>query len=180
MKINFSKIEAAEIQLNEAIFLFFDNANPMVIETLIGAVIGVLRPLGKKYGIKAPIHDSDIIKSEFKNKWIKDYLHKAQNFCKHADNDQEASLFYETDTLPIHIFEACHLFRHLSSNKCLKYRQSKSAIMYELWFGLKYPKLLKDPVEFNKFLQTTGMPGNFKVDNFEMMRLIADTCRIKL
>jgi len=180
MKINISKIEVAEIQLNEAIFLFFDNANPMVIETLIGAVIGVLKPLGKKYGIMAPIHDSDIIKPEYKGKWTKEYLHKAQNFCKHADEDQEAILSYETDALPFGIYEACHLFRHLSSDKCLKYRQSKSAIMYELWFGLKYPKLLKDPAEFNKFLQTTGKPENFRVDNLEMLRLMADNCRIKL
>ncbi|GAG21013.1 unnamed protein product, partial [marine sediment metagenome] len=65
VKIKVSKIQAAEIQLNEAIFLFFDHVNPMVIETLIGAVMGVLRPLGKKHGIKAQIHDSDKIKSEY-------------------------------------------------------------------------------------------------------------------
>lgn len=89
VKINLSKIEAAEIQLNEAIYLFFDNANPVVVETLIGAVIGILRPIAKKCGISAPLHDSDKIKPEYKGKWIKDYLHHAQNFFKHADNDSE-------------------------------------------------------------------------------------------
>lgn len=183
MKINISKIEAAEIQLNEAIFLFFDNANPVVIETLIGAVMGILRPLGIKYGIQAPIHDTDMIKPEHKKRWIKDYLHKAQNFCKHSDKDPKAILSYETDLLPSCILEACYLFRHLSSDKCLKYRQSQSAIMYETWFGFRYPESLKDSVKFNKVLKDAASKLNsFSFDDFnsfEIMKLTADHFRIK-
>jgi hypothetical protein len=179
MKINVSKIQVAEMQLNEAIFLFFDRANPIVIETLIGAVIGVLMPLGKKYGIKAPFHDSDKIKPEYKKVWI-NKLREAQNFSKHADHDLGTVLSYETDIFPFRIIEACYLFRHISSDKCLKYKQSQSAIMYEIWFWLKYPYLLKDPVETNKSLQAVGVPINFNVDDFETLKLLADRYRIKL
>ncbi|MFA4854093.1 MAG: hypothetical protein WC616_01925 [Candidatus Omnitrophota bacterium] len=179
MKISISKIQVAEMQLNEAIFLFFDKASPIVIETLIGAVLGVLIPLGKKYGIEAPFHDSDKIKPEYKKLWIKT-IRKAQNFSKHADNDPEAVLSYETDTLPFRIIEACHLFRHIASNKCLKYRQSQSAVMFEIWFQLKNPHLLKEPVETNKFFQTTGILKIFNIDDFETLKLVADRFRIRL
>jgi len=179
MKIDIKKIEAAEIQLNEAIFLFFDKANPIVIETLIGSVIGVLIPLGKKYGIKAPIHDSDAIKPEYRDFWIST-IHKAQNFSKHSDRDLDSVLSYETDILPFRIIEACYLFRHVSSNKCLKYKQSHSAIMFEIWFWFKYPHLLKDSVETKKFLQIVGMPESFRVDDFEILKSLTDKYRIRL
>ena len=178
MKVNYSKIKVAEMQLNEAIFLFFDKSAAIVIETLIGAVLGVLIPLGKKYGIEAPFHDSDRIKPEYKKLWI-NTIRKAQNFSKHADNDLEEVLSYETDVLPFRIIEACYLFRHLASNKCLKYRQSKSAIMFEIWYQLKYPQFLKEPVENNKFFQDTGILKNLNVNDFETLKLIADKFRIK-
>jgi len=88
--------------------------------------------------------------------WIK-CLHKAQNFSKHADQDSEDILDYEIESLPFKIYEACYLFRHLASNNHLKYRQSNSAILFELWFGLKYPHLLKDKDEL---LRLFGMPRN--------------------
>jgi hypothetical protein len=179
MKIDISKIQVAEIQLNEAIFLFFDKSSPIVIETLIGAVLGVLIPLGKEYGIRAPLHDSDMIKSEYKKLWI-NTIRKAQNFSKHADNDLGKVLSYETNTLPFRIIEACYLFRHIASNKCLKYRQSPSAIMFEIWFQLKNPHLLKEPVETNKFFQGMDIPKIFNIDDFETLKLVADRFRIKL
>lgn len=178
MKINFKKIQAAEIQLNEAIFLFFDKANPVVIETLVGAAIGVLMPLGKKYGVEAFLHDSDYIKPEYKKLWI-NTIHKAQNFFKHADNDLDDVLSYETDTLPFRIIEACYLFRHIASNECLKYRQSQSVVMFEIWFWLKYPHLLKDRADTMKFLDSIGMPKSISIDDFELLKLAAERFRIK-
>jgi|GEM_PF-764969 len=178
MKINISKIEAAEIQLNEAIFLFFDNAHPVVIETLVGAVVGVLRPLGKQYGIKAPLHDSDLIKPEHKGEWIREYLHKPQNFLKHSDKDYSEVLPYEISVLPLHIYEACYLYQHLSSSQALSYRQSHAALLFEIWMWLKYPSLLKDPIEVNDFLCKTGLPENFNVNDFEFLKLVTAKFRI--
>jgi len=157
LKIKFNKIQVAEIQLNEAIFLFFDNAHPLIVETLIGAVVGVLRPLGKKYGINAPAHDWDGIKPEYKKTWINDYLHKAQNFCKHADNDLDEILEYEIEGLPYSIYEACYLYRHIASDKALKYRQSSAALLFELWLMAERPHLLKSVEAFNQLLKSTGM-----------------------
>jgi hypothetical protein len=41
------------------------------------------------------------------------------------------------------LLEACHLYRHLASDKFLKFHQCPAALLYELWFGLAYPHLLK-------------------------------------
>jgi len=178
MKLKLSKIEVAEIQLNEAIYLFFDHAHPMIIETLIGATIGILRDIGKIKGVQAPLHDSDKIRPEYKRLWI-NILHKAQNFCKHANQDSEDILDYETKTAPHYIYEACYLYRHLASNVHLKYRQSLSVTMFEVWFGLKYPNLLKDKEEFSEFLRLAGVPESFTADNYDMLKLIAEKNRIK-
>ena len=177
MKKSVSKIQVAEIQLNDAIYLFFSQANPLVVETLIGATIGVLRALGKKLGVDAPLHDSDIIRSDKKRIWI-NHLHKAQNFCKHAENDSGDTLIYETEMVTFHIFEACYLFRHLSSNNHLKYHQSTPAILYELWFSMKYPKFLKNPNEFYSFWCEMGLPESFNPDDWEMLKLVAERHRI--
>lgn len=168
------------MHLNEAIYLFFGSAHPAVTETLIGAAMGVLRPLGKQYGLKAVLYDSDRIKPEYRKKWIEKHLHKVQNFSKHADRDLMEILSYETEVLHFRIFEACDLYRHISAEKNLNYRQSQSAIMYETWFCLKYPELLKDPVEFDSFLKNIGIPSNFSINDFESLRLVAEHHRIRL
>jgi len=178
MKIKLSKIKVAEIQLNEAIYLFFDQAHHIAIETLIGATLGVLRDLGKDNGLVAPFHDSDRIKPEYKGEWIST-LHKAQNFSKHANRDPKETLEYETRTLPYVIYEACHLYRHLASNKHLKHNQSQSAILYEIWFAHKYPHLLKDKEEYFNLMKIFGLTDNFSVGDFEMFKLISEKHRIR-
>jgi hypothetical protein len=74
-----SKIEVAEAQLKCAIKLFFSEDDPIPIETLVGAASGVLTALAKHHGVQAFIHDSDMIRPEYKSKWIR-ALHKEQNF----------------------------------------------------------------------------------------------------
>lgn len=177
MKIKLSKIETAEIQLNEAVYLFFSQAHPVVIETLVGATIGILRDVGKTRGVTAPLHDSDKIKPEYKNVWIS-HLRKAQNFAKHADRDPEEILEYETKALPFRIYEACHLYRHLASNLHLKHKQSNSAILFEIWFAHKYPHLLNDTKGYFTLLKSLGLTEKFSTDNYEMFRLITEKYRI--
>jgi hypothetical protein len=179
MKIKLSKIQVAEIQLNEAIYLYFSNAHPIVVETLIGAVAGILRPLGRKYGIKAPIHDSDIIKPEYKKEWIGKYLHKAQNFCKHSANDSNDILEYEAKVLPFSIYEACYLYRWVASNKGLKYRQSSSGLLFEMWFQLHYPELVKDHEKMEQLFIITGINIKRYLNDISMVQEVAEKYRIK-
>lgn len=172
MKIKLSKIEVAGIQLNEAIYLFFDKAHPLIIETLIGATTELLRGIGKSKGITAILHDSDFIKPEYKKKWIFN-IRKAQNFFKHADRDSEDILDYETTTLPFRIYEACHIYRLLSSTLHL----SMSVRMFEIWFCCRYPNLLINKEEYLESLCLSKIPEDF-LYNFENLKLLAQEHRI--
>jgi hypothetical protein len=150
-KTRLTKIEVAESHLKWAVKLFFLRSDPIVIETLVGAASGVLRGIAHARGVQPFVHDSDWIKPEYKGLWIKT-LHKAQNFSKHADKDPDGVLEYETEMLHFMLLEACHLYRHLSSDMYLGYHQCKEALVYELWFAAAYPHLIKVPEELKTFM----------------------------
>jgi len=138
-----TKIEAAEQNLRYAIMLLFHRSLPVPIETLNSAASGILRPMAKSRGIEPFLHDALLIKDEFRKNWI-GVLHEAQNFFKHADKDEEASLEYKEEMTHFLLAETCYLYRHLASNNHLAHRQLKEAIAFEIWFALKYPHLLKE------------------------------------
>jgi hypothetical protein len=177
MKIKLTKIEIAEVQLNEAIYLFFSKAHPIIIETLTGATLGVLLGLAEQRRVHAPLHDSDRIKPEYKKIWLQ-YIRKAQNFSKHADKDPEDILEWETTSVHFSLFEVCHLYRHLASDLHLKHRQSSPAILFEIWFGHKYPNLLLDKEEYLSFLRSAGLPDNFSTEDYELLKLAVKPYRI--
>lgn len=151
-KMILSKIEAAEQNLRYAIMLFFHRSLPVPIETLNSAACGILRPMAKKRGVEPFLHDSLLVKDEFRKKWI-GILHEAANFFKHADKDDGSSFNYKEETTHFLLAETCYLYRHLASNNHLSYRQLKEAIVFEIWFALKYPHLLKEGASL------TNLPG---------------------
>jgi hypothetical protein len=146
-KRSLTKIEVAEAQLKYAVRLFFSEADPIPIETLVGAASGVLRGIAKRHGLQPPLHDSDLIVPERKGEWIR-ALHKEQNFFKHSDKDADEVLDYNAAGLQYLLFEVCHLYRHLASEKYLQHRQCSEGLIYEIWFQMAHPHLLKDPVEW--------------------------------
>lgn len=164
-----SKIEVAEIQLREAIRMFFRNEHPVAVETLVAAASGVLRGLAEDRGLRSMLHDSDIVKPEFKKDWI-GLLHDAQNFFKHSDKDPAATLDYKPEMLHFLTIEACHLYRYLASDMHLKHRQLKEAIAYEIWFSAKYPHLLIDPSGFQKYMAGFGL-HDCDPDDFQVFRI---------
>jgi hypothetical protein len=165
-----TKIAVAEIQLRSAVRLFFGEEHPVVVETLVGAASGVLRGLAKHCGLQSALHDTDLIKPEYRREWIK-ILHEYQNFFKHADEDPTATINYEPRALHYLLLEACHLYRHLASDVHLKHRQLKEALAFEVWFAMKYPHLLIDPRALEKLGDMVGFQlERFDPDDFEIMR----------
>jgi hypothetical protein len=79
-----TKIEAAQRQLETAIFLLFSDEDPISIHTLAIAASRVLRDLCEAKGELA-IWDL-YIKDEYKKDAIV-HFNKAANFFKHADTD---------------------------------------------------------------------------------------------
>jgi hypothetical protein len=175
MKIKLSKISVAASHLRWAVKLFFLRCDPPVIETLVGAASGVLRGIAKQRGVQAFLHDSDLIKPEYKGFWIKT-LHKPQNFFKHSDKDADEVLEYEPKGVQFILLEACSLYRHLASDKHLGHQQCKEALLYELWFALAHPDLIMDLEEYERFLKLFGLMGikDIDPDDFEMFQDILD------
>ena len=91
MKINVSKIGAARSQLIEALRLFFEQRDPVLIHTLVGASLQILHDHIDDVGIVWDeilfLHkDTIYIKDEYPKEWrVK--VNEARNFFKHADRD---------------------------------------------------------------------------------------------
>jgi hypothetical protein len=166
--MHFTKIEVAEIQLRIAIRMLFCEEHPVAIETLVGAASGVLRDLAKQRGFGSILHDNVLVNPEHKSEWI-ELFHKPQNFAKHADRDPQGICDYQPRVLHYLLLETCQLYRQLASDDHLEHRQIKEALMYEIWFSLKYPHLLCDPDAPRKIVNST-MLQEFNPDDFEVVR----------
>ena len=165
-----SKFEVARRQLRTAIRLFFLESDPVSIETLAGAAHGVLRGMARGTNVQSFLHDSDVIKQQFRKEWI-NILHQSQNFFKHAGRDADALLEYNPEWVRFALLETCLLFRHLAAHKDFKQEQLKEAIIYELWFSLAYPKYLVDPTKFYKLLPIPNM-RLAKATDFDAFRMV--------
>ena len=172
-KVALTKIQVAEIQINEAVYLFFHRRSSIAVETLAGATIDTLRSLAKHHGYGVGlIHDSDLIKPEKKSEWIR-YLHKSINFFKHADKDHDKILEYRPESCRFMLLEACYLYRHIASDRCLKYRQSPYGLLFEYWFSLKYPQFIKDQKNYQNFQNASNIP-DLDPNDFEVFQMTLD------
>jgi hypothetical protein len=131
-----TKLEAAERQIKEAIWLFFEKRDYISIHTLAGAANQILYDISEKSGIES-LRSSLMVKEEYRKEWINN-LNKARNFFKHAKNDpntllefnQELNVFLIVDTLSIYIKVAQKVFPELE--------------VFQIWFTLAYPHLTKE------------------------------------
>ena len=165
-----TKFDVARRQLRSAIRLFFLDSDPVSIETLAGAANGVLRGMAVGRNVQSYLHDSDLIKPEFRKEWF-NFLHESQNFFKHADRDADALLEFNPEWVKFVLLETCHLFRNLAAHKDFKQRQLKEAILYELWFSLAYPQYLIDPTKFHNLLTRFNI-RHTKATDFDVFLMV--------
>jgi len=142
-----NKIEVAETLINEAVFLFFDNASPVITEVLTGAALDILRPLAKREKIKSWLFDNAQVPSDQKKAWA-DVMKKPYNFFKHADRDSDLKLSYNDASVECRLLDACHLLTKLNQLDLHKQRdRSSSALLFANWFQHKHPELLLEPLK---------------------------------
>jgi hypothetical protein len=85
-KIVVTKMEAARRQLHVAIRLWFQEADPIAIHTLVFAAYEIIHTLARREGVKHLIFDSPAIKPEGRKDWAL-ALKKAASFFKHANHE---------------------------------------------------------------------------------------------
>ena len=111
--IKISKLDAAKRQLETAIRLYFNEADPVSIHTLVGAAHGILSDLNKKRGGKPMIVSDYSIKEEYK-KEIRKKLKEAINHFKHADQAPNAVIDFNPEINDDYIYDACAKYGELT------------------------------------------------------------------
>lgn len=131
-----TKLEGASRHLDEAIKLFFEDRDPLVIHTLAAAAQGTLRDIAKATGAErlSILHDHPDIPEDRRKDWI-NALNAPRNFFKHADKDPQGTLeFDESDNIDT-LLDAVLLYWTVSDEHL------SSANVFMGWFTTKHPKM---------------------------------------
>lgn len=86
-----SKVDVATRQIREAVFLFFEQRDIIVIHTVIAAAHQILFDLGKHAGISSVVKDTAALKDDEVQAFLHD-VNYPYNFFKHADRDPDKSV----------------------------------------------------------------------------------------
>jgi hypothetical protein len=134
-KLRLSKLEASRRQLETAIVLFFKGGDPVSIHTLATAAAEVIRDLNTACGGKPMAFDlpSNLVKPAYRSSLLRK-LREAQNFFKHADQDPEAILEFNTELSVFILFDAIEKYCELSG-------ETPPIIkVFSLWFRSRWPE----------------------------------------
>ncbi len=111
MKI--TKLQAAQKQLNVAIFLFFSDYDLISVHTLAAASRGILYDLAKKENISPNLW---VIKKWYRQSY-EIFIRKAQNFFKHAweiRDSKNTSFDFKEEMTEMLLYETITLYLALS------------------------------------------------------------------
>lgn len=123
------KIEVVRRQLAEAVRLFFEQRDPIVIHTIIAAAHQILIDLGRAKGVSSIVKNCQDLDAEARRERIR-LLNGPYNFFKHADNDPYGKLFlgplveYNSD----YIMDACVMLQGIAGELPIE------AKVYWAWF----------------------------------------------
>ena len=86
-----NKVEVAKRQVSEAVTLFFESRDIVVIHTIIASSHQVLLDVGKESGVISVIKNSEGMTREEFRRHIRT-INEPYNFFKHADNDPKGKI----------------------------------------------------------------------------------------
>ena len=144
-KMVLTKFEVAERQLLQAIHMYFKNEDEISIHTLSESASQVLRDIGKKFEAVSLLRDSNLIRKDKKKEWFK-IINQSKNFFKHADNDAESTHEFDPIINDFSLFDGVSLYQQI------KKKHAPETIVFQTWFNIKYPDLLKENSDYKKRL----------------------------
>ncbi|MFA5373930.1 MAG: hypothetical protein WC354_07115 [Candidatus Omnitrophota bacterium] len=166
-KIQISKIDAAKRQLDTAINLFFNDADPVSIHTLTSAAYDILVSLAKSQGIPGIIKNSSMIKKEHEKEYL-DIINKPQNFFKHSGKDPKKTLEFSPKSTTFVLWDAVRIYMELTDEK------PSNMIVYRNWFFLEHPNYLNDNWKIIYETQRTITNPSDKAKFLEIIHLLDD------
>lgn len=130
-KIKVSKLDATRRQLETAVRLYFSEADPVSIHTLVSAAYQVLSDVNKAHG------GSPMLKEQIPT-WVrpdatdeaKRRLNEAANFFKHADRDHDEVLEFAEEPTELLLYDAVRKYRELTGETV------PVLGVYDAWFWL--------------------------------------------
>lgn len=150
-KIKISKLDAAKRQLETAILLYFNNADPVSIHTLIGAAHGLLANLIEARGgqslMKLIIKDQ--VRKENQKKVAKKFTLAREHF-KHANQNPDFVIDFYPSYNDFCLYDACIMYFTLTSE------QVPNLEVFTYWFLVNNQDLFNSPPEDKKLF------GNIK------------------
>jgi hypothetical protein len=132
-----TKRQAAVRQLNQAIRLFFQGGDMLAIHTITAAAFQLFEDLGKPSGISSVVRSEATINPARLKEWVA-ALNSTQNFLKHADRDQDATLRYVEAGTVFFLFEAVELARRVGE------KVERERLAFTMWFISTFPTVI-DP-----------------------------------
>jgi hypothetical protein len=130
-----SKLDAARRQLETAILLYFNEADPVSVHTLAAASHEILKDLGLR--TKSPMfleRTFEILPQALRDR-IRQEVRRPQNFFKHADLDAEESIDFVPGMTEWTLLDAMAKYIELNGERTPMLR------LYETWFATRYPEL---------------------------------------
>lgn len=159
--IKISKLDAAKRQLETAIRLFFNDADPISIHTLASAAHCILSDLNKKVGGHPMIVSDFLILEKYKQEFRKK-ISEAKNHFKHADKDPDAVIDFYPEINDFLLYDACSKYEELTGESVSYFR------IFAGWFVSGNLKAFSFDKKFQQYGQIREKYKN-KADYFSAM-----------
>ncbi|MDO8795450.1 MAG: hypothetical protein Q7J25_12600 [Vicinamibacterales bacterium] len=130
-KFKVSKLDTARRQLETAIRLYFSEADPVSIHTLMSAAYQVLMDINRIQGGSPMIKDAipTWVRPDA-TKEARDRLNEAANFFKHADRDHDEVLEFSLAPTELLLYDAVRKYRELTGELV------PVLAVYDAWFWI--------------------------------------------
>jgi len=137
-----AKLEASKRQLVTAVDLFFLNGDPISIHTLTSAAAQIIDDISKSRGLPTLMEDvfMKCVKDD-KRDYVRKKLRAPRNFFKHAENDPDGEMEFNSDANNVHLFITCSGYGLLTGEAV------PQLIIYPVWFSINNPHLFMDGYE---------------------------------
>jgi hypothetical protein len=154
--LRLSKFDVAERQLLLVIRLFFEEEDDVSIHTLSEAAAQILHDIGKAEGVFSMVRDNNRIRPERKKEWLA-AIFKSRNFFKHADKDKNEFHEFKPEFNDMSLIDAVNMY------SSLKKYWTPETLLFFVWFGLKYPHLIKEDNDLTPVLARLASKGDIPV-----------------
>ena len=117
-KLAITKLDAARRQLETAITLWFHDADPVSVHTLVMAAHAILSAINKKRGGQPMLGDptSPYIRPGFEKR-VADMFVESSNFFKHGAKDPLATHYFAPELNHCMLLDACQTFMLLTQEQ---------------------------------------------------------------